>query len=266
MVACRLHASRACKRCPLFCFFIDANGCTLAAARATIYHHPIHTGGAAMQPKTRAVIALDALGLAALAALFVLWCARTPGLSVPGGIAAGCSAALFAAVGLRFVPAWVRFWQREDAAPAVPAQEPEHMAARIFCRAARARSRPAPAHVGRPRPRRAAGGDHAGTRILALPRQPALSRHRARRLYLRRRARPRRAARVSAGLPACGARGDAARPVGHLRGAADIGRVLCRRGVRGLPAAAARPAAPRRRARAAVSRARTGQLFSSPRP
>ena len=31
-----------------------------------------------MQPKTRAVIALDALGLAALAALFVLWCVRTP--------------------------------------------------------------------------------------------------------------------------------------------------------------------------------------------
>ena len=86
-----------------------------------------------MQPRSRrAVIVLDALGLAALAALFVLWCVRTPGLSVPGGIAAGCSAALFAAVGLRFVPAWVRFWQREDAAPAVPAQEPEHMAARIF--------------------------------------------------------------------------------------------------------------------------------------
>ena len=85
-----------------------------------------------MQPKTRAVIALDALGLAALAALFVLWCVRTPNLTAAGGIAAGCSAALFAAVGLRFVPAWVRFWQREDAAPAVPAQEPEHMAARIF--------------------------------------------------------------------------------------------------------------------------------------
>ena len=42
-----------------------------------------------MQPRSRrAVIALDALGLAALAALFVLWCVRTPGLSVPGGIAA----------------------------------------------------------------------------------------------------------------------------------------------------------------------------------
>lgn len=95
-----------------FLFFIDANGCTLAAARATIYHHPIHTGGAAMQPKTRAVIALDALGLAVLAAIFVLWCVRTPGLTAAGGIAAGCSAALFAAVGLRFVPAWVRFWQR----------------------------------------------------------------------------------------------------------------------------------------------------------
>lgn len=87
-----------------------------------------------MQPRSRrAVIALDALGLAALAALFVLWCVRTPGLSVPGGIAAGCSAALFAAVGLRFVPAWVRFWQRGDAAPAaVPAAEPAHMSARIF--------------------------------------------------------------------------------------------------------------------------------------
>ena len=85
-----------------------------------------------MQPKTRAVIALDALGLTVLAALFVLWCARTPGLSVPGGIAAGCSAALFAAVGLRFVPAWVRFWQRGDDAPAVPAAEPAHMGARIF--------------------------------------------------------------------------------------------------------------------------------------
>ena len=87
-----------------------------------------------MQPRSRrAVIALDALGLAALAALFVLWCVRTPGLSVPGGIAAGCSAALFAAVGLRFVPAWVRFWQREDDAPAaVPTAEPAHMGARIF--------------------------------------------------------------------------------------------------------------------------------------
>ena len=72
-----------------------------------------------MQPRSRrAVIVLDALGLAALAALFVLWCVRTPGLSVPGGIAAGCSAALFAAVGLRFVPAWVHFWQREGDAPA----------------------------------------------------------------------------------------------------------------------------------------------------
>ena len=36
-----------------------------------------------MQPKTRAVIALDALGLAVLAALFVLWCARMPGLTFP---------------------------------------------------------------------------------------------------------------------------------------------------------------------------------------
>ena len=46
-----------------------------------------------MQPKTRAVIALDALGLAALAALFVLWRVHTPNLTAAGGIAAGCSAA-----------------------------------------------------------------------------------------------------------------------------------------------------------------------------
>ena len=85
-----------------------------------------------MQPKTRAVIALDALGLAALAALFVLWCVRTPNLTAAGGIAAGCSAALFAAVGLRFVPAWVHFWQRKGDAPAAVPAEPEHMAARIF--------------------------------------------------------------------------------------------------------------------------------------
>ena len=32
-----------------------------------------------MQPKTRTIIALDALGLAAVAALFVLWCVHTPG-------------------------------------------------------------------------------------------------------------------------------------------------------------------------------------------
>ena len=116
-----------------------------------------------MQPRSRrAVIALDALGLAALAALFVLWCVRTPGLSVPGGIAAGCSAALFAAVGLRFVPVWVRFWQREDDAPAaVSAAEPAHMGARIF--------------AARPRPRRAERDERAGARILALHRQPALS-------------------------------------------------------------------------------------------
>ena len=138
-----------------------------------------------MQPKTRAVAALDALGLAAVAALFVLWRVHTPNLTAAGGIAAGCSAALFAAVGLRFVPAWVRFWQREDAAPAIPAQEPEHMAARIFA-ALLALDLALLLLTWGVRPRRAAGNARAGARILALPRQPALSRHRARRLHRRR--------------------------------------------------------------------------------
>ena len=183
-----------------------------------------------MQPKTRAVIALDALGLAAVAALFVLWCVRTPDLTVPGGIAAGCSAALFAAVGLRFVPAWVRFWQREAAPPAVPAQEPEHMAARIFAAllaldlALLLLTWGVRALAGRPE-----------TLTQALEFWRCLdSRHYldiARDGYIAAGERDRVVQlAVSAGLPACGARGDAARPVGHLRGAADIGRVLCRRG------------------------------------
>lgn len=135
-----------------------------------------------------------------------------------------------------------------------------------FRYAARARSRPAPAHVGHPHPRRAAGNAHAGARILARHRQPALSRHRARWLPCRRRPRPRRAARVPAGLPARSARSDAARPVRHLRGAAHVGAVLRGCGVRGLPAAAARPAAPRAPcARCAFSRSRRG-AFSLPRP
>lgn len=45
-----------------------------------------------MQPRSRrAVIVLDALGLAALAALFVLWCVRTPGLSVPAASPPGAA-------------------------------------------------------------------------------------------------------------------------------------------------------------------------------
>ena len=43
-----------------------------------------------MQPKTRAIAALDALGLAAVAALFVLWCVHTPDLNAAGRKAQGC--------------------------------------------------------------------------------------------------------------------------------------------------------------------------------
>lgn len=123
------------------------------------------SGGAAMQPRSRrAVIVLDALGLAALAALFVLWCVRTPGLSVPGGIAAGCSAALFAAVGLRFVPAWVHFWQREGDAPAaVPAAEPAHMGSRSISSCSCSRGASAPSPGSRKRSRRRSNSGAAPT-------------------------------------------------------------------------------------------------------
>ena len=126
------------------------------------------SGGAAMQPRSRrAVIVLDALGLAALAALFVLWCVRTPGLSVPGGIAAGCSAALFAAVGLRFVPAWVHFWQREGDAPAaVPAAEPAHMGSISSCSCSRGASAPSPGSRKRSRRRSNSGAAPTAGTIL----------------------------------------------------------------------------------------------------
>lgn len=57
-----------------------------------------------------AVVVLRLLGLGALTAVFVLWSVDQTDASLPSRLAALMSAALFAAVGLRFIPHWVDSW------------------------------------------------------------------------------------------------------------------------------------------------------------
>ena len=61
--------------------------------------------------RKRPEVWISGAALLALGALFVLWWRATPGVTAPGRIAALLSAALFAAVGLRFVPRWMAFWR-----------------------------------------------------------------------------------------------------------------------------------------------------------
>ena len=61
--------------------------------------------------RKRPEVWISGAALLALGALFVLWWRATPGVTAPGRIAALLSAALFAAVGLRFVPRWMDFWR-----------------------------------------------------------------------------------------------------------------------------------------------------------
>lgn len=77
---------------------------------------------------------VSAAGLAALAAVFMLWCASGPELGAAGFAAAFASAALFALLCLRFVPGWMRFWSAAELPPPPPAgDEPRHIRLKIFC-------------------------------------------------------------------------------------------------------------------------------------
>lgn len=71
------------------------------------------------------------LGMLALTALFVLWCLRQP-YGPWARLAALVSAALFALLGLRFVPRWVDFWSDTPLPAAPDAEEPPAMGLRIF--------------------------------------------------------------------------------------------------------------------------------------
>ncbi|MDD6077258.1 MAG: hypothetical protein PUB80_02370, partial [Clostridiales bacterium] len=70
--------------------------------------------------------------LLALGALFVLWWRATPGVTAPGRIAALLSAALFAAVGLRFVPRWMDFWRSPPELSVPESVEPPHFSLKLF--------------------------------------------------------------------------------------------------------------------------------------
>ncbi len=84
-----------------------------------------------MSRSARITLAGRIAGMAALAAVFALWW-RQNACSPPGRIAALVSAALFALLGLRFVPRWVDFWSGAPL-PAAPAdREPRFMALRLF--------------------------------------------------------------------------------------------------------------------------------------
>lgn len=75
---------------------------------------------------------ISGIGLLVLTALVVYWWRTSPGVTVPGRIAALLSAALFAAVCLRFVPRWMAFW-REPPERQLPASEaPPHFSLKLF--------------------------------------------------------------------------------------------------------------------------------------
>lgn len=81
---------------------------------------------------------ISALGLLALAALFVQWWWAHPSVSLPGRISAFCNAALFAAVCLRFVPEWTRSWGLGRGPKTLPMYDeaasdtPAHIPIKIF--------------------------------------------------------------------------------------------------------------------------------------
>lgn len=75
---------------------------------------------------------LSAVGLLALAVLYILWLRQSHD-SAWGKLLALCSAALFAGVCLRFVPGWMRFWDPRAALPEPQvSSEPSHMGIKIF--------------------------------------------------------------------------------------------------------------------------------------
>lgn len=82
--------------------------------------------------RKRPEVWISGAALLALGALFVLWWRATPGVTAPGRIAALLSAALFAAVGLRFVPRWMAFWRDAPELCAEKPDAPPHFSLKLF--------------------------------------------------------------------------------------------------------------------------------------
>lgn len=83
-------------------------------------------------PMKKLTTVISAAGVTTLVGLFSYWWFATPGITVPGRIAAVVSAALFGAVCLRFVPGWMADWTGETAAPSDLGDEPDHMLPKLF--------------------------------------------------------------------------------------------------------------------------------------
>lgn len=75
---------------------------------------------------------ISAVGLLVLTALVVYWWCTTPGVTALGRAAAVLSAALFAAVCLRFVPRWMDFWRDAPALPSQKQDAPPHFTLKLF--------------------------------------------------------------------------------------------------------------------------------------
>lgn len=84
-----------------------------------------------MDRTKRLTLAGRLLGLLALAALFLIWWLRHP-YGPWGRLAALVSAALFALLGLRFIPRWVDFWSASPLRGEPEREEPPAMGLRIF--------------------------------------------------------------------------------------------------------------------------------------
>lgn len=82
--------------------------------------------------RKRPEVWISGAALLALGALFVLWWRATPGVTAPGRIAALLSAALFAAVGLRFVPRWMAFWRDAPERQPPASDAPPHFSLNLF--------------------------------------------------------------------------------------------------------------------------------------
>lgn len=85
-----------------------------------------------------AQVIISALGLAVMAAAFILWNIYGTSAGIAPRIAALISAILFCILCLRFVPAWLEFWSRDDRLRGIYADAPadgkmpKHIMLRIF--------------------------------------------------------------------------------------------------------------------------------------
>ncbi len=76
---------------------------------------------------------ISGVGLAVLSGAFLFWLVGTKDVNKAGTVAAFAAAALFAAMCLRFVPGWMRFWRKDWEEPALEEQGRGAGLGKLFC-------------------------------------------------------------------------------------------------------------------------------------